>query len=111
MAATISINHTIPVSQGWEVIHGTFALDSSYPTGGEALDPSNIARVERLFANPGASAAQGFGYLFNWDAANQKVAVGYIDNNNASDGPFIEVPATTDLSAITNVPFVAWVQY
>jgi hypothetical protein len=110
MAATISVNHTIPVSQGWELIIGTFALDSSYPTGGEALDPSSIARVERLIANPGGTAAQGFGYVFAWNADDQKVLVLY-GNYDAADGVLIQVPDTTDLSALTNVPFVGLVQY
>lgn len=111
MAATINVDYTIDLGGGWEQIIGTFALDASYPTGGESLDPSNVARVERLMAQGGGTAATGLGYQFNWNAADQKIVVLYADNNNASDGPLIQVPDTTDLSAITSVPFVGWVQY
>lgn len=85
---------------------GTFAFDSSYPTGGEALAAADIVNqfpggVEQItIENAG-------GYIFKWDRANAKILAYFGDNDNASDGPLIEIANTTDLSALTAVPFVA----
>lgn len=43
------------------------------------------------------------GYVPVWDSVNDKLSVYYGDNNNASDGPLIEVPTTPDLSGTTFV--------
>jgi hypothetical protein len=103
----------VTVLQQWETggnrteYVGTIALDSSYPTGGEAIDASNNERFAHLNAQAGGTTAEGLGYVFAWDKANQKLVALYSDNNNASDGPLIQVPDTTDLSAITAIPFRA----
>ena len=82
------------------LVVGTIVPDASYPTGGETVtiaDSANdvtLERIEHLQANGG-------GYIGVWDKPNQKLLLYYSDNNNASDGPLIEVPNTTDLSAIT----------
>lgn len=74
---------------------GIITLDNSYQgSGGETLDlsaefPGGLLFV--LFESKG-------GYVFNYDKANGKVIAYYGDNNNAADGPLIEVPGTTDLS-------------
>lgn len=83
-------------------IKGTLAFDSSYPTGGETLIKSQVGlqTIDRM-------NIQAAGYVCQYDSANNKVLVYYGDNNNASDGPLIEVPNTTDLSALTAVPFEA----
>jgi hypothetical protein len=41
------------------------------------------------------------GYHPVYDVAADKLKLYYIDNNNTSDGVMIEVPNTTDLSAVT----------
>jgi hypothetical protein len=73
------------------------AFDNSYPTGGETLTPqqmglSNVEAVIPLNTK---------GYMMEYDAANKKLMAYYGDNNNANDGPMVEVADTTDLSAIT----------
>ena len=73
-------------------------LDSAYATGGEALTPAQVGlvRIETLQV---VECYQG--YVFAYDRANQKLKVFYGDNNNAADGPLIEVPNGTDLSAVS----------
>lgn len=107
MAAVATILEDIPLGGTRHLYRGTIAMDSSYPTGGEALDPSANTRFDFLLAKGGGAAASGLGYQFEWDAANQKLVATYGDNNNASDGPLIEVPNATDLSAQTAIPFIA----
>ena len=72
-------------------------FDSSYPTGGESLVAADLDldSIELVIA-PSAS-----GYIFEYDYSAHKLKALYGDNNNASDGPLIEVPNTTDLSAIS----------
>lgn len=75
-----------------------FTMGASYPTGGEPLTPAKVGliRVETLEIADNAG-----GYVLTYDRANQKLKALYGDNNNAADGPLIEVPNGTDLSAIT----------
>lgn len=107
MAAVATILKDIPIGQSEHLYIGTIALDSSYPTGGEAIDPSANTRFDYLNAKGGGTTASGLGYGFEWDAANQKLVVTIGDNDNAADAPGVQVPNTTDLSAITAVPFFA----
>lgn len=82
-----------------------FDLDNSYATGGYALTAATLGftATPKLVVIPNNS-----GYSFEYDYTNAKLKVFYADNNNASDGPQIEVPNTTDLSAITGVRVIAW---
>ncbi len=80
----------------------SFSLDSSYPTGGETgLQALCKAALSRDVTILGFIAQDCGGYLPVWDPTNSKLKVYYADNNNASDGPLIEVPNTTDLSGVT----------
>jgi hypothetical protein len=75
----------------------TVTGDSSYETGGEALTANQLglSRITALVPVPNT------GYIPVWDAANSKLKIFYGDNNNASDGPLIEIPNATDVSAVT----------
>lgn len=73
------------------------ALDNSYPTGGEALSARELGMQTVLTALPELAA----GYVARYNQSTGKLMVYYGDNNNASDGPLIEVPNATDLSAVT----------
>src|ERR1044072_1472081 len=87
-------------------IRGFIAFDSSYPTGGEAITMPKAEYVLEL--RVGGSA----GYVFEADLSSQsapKVKAMMGDNNNAADGPGVEGANTTDLSALTAVPFSALV--
>lgn len=86
------------------IVYTTIAFDSSYPTGGEAVTSNALGLGTILMAfSPGTTS----GYVFQWDNANNKLLAYYGDNNNAADGPLIEVPAATDLSSLTAIPLIA----
>ena len=101
MAAVATVQDSWQTGGNYTEYIGTIALDASYPTGGEAVDVGSNERIEHL------AAVSTAGYVFSWDKANQKLVAWYSDNNNAADGPLIEVPNTTDLSALTAIPFRA----
>ncbi len=81
-------------------------FDNSYPTGGEVVDLSAFLTRIHVVVPMGPSTT---GYVMKpIDAAGTQFVAGkftakawYGDNNNAADGPLIEVPNTTDLSAET----------
>lgn len=88
------------------VDHLAFAGDGAYPTGGtadfEGLFQAALEAAGR--SSPGReilsiSQVDASGYVLRYDKANDKLMVFYGDNNNAADGPLIEVPNATDLSA------------
>lgn len=72
-------------------------FDSSYPTNGEALTAAQLGLNKVTVVIPLPAA----GYVGEYDLTNSKLKAFYGDNNNASDGPLIEVPNTTDLSAVS----------
>lgn len=89
-----------PVSQK----NGTLAFDSSYPTNGEAVLASQIglSTINQLDILPMN------GYVFQYVAATAKIKVYYADYDANADGALIEVANTTDLSALTAVPYRAF---
>lgn len=98
---------TVAVSAGAAPSAPTFAdrisvpLDNSYPTGGYAFDVAFQQKVKATRKPLGFIAGDCAGYFPVYDPAAGKLKIYYIDNNNAADGPMIEVPNATDLSAIT----------
>lgn len=100
MAAVVTVAGTEPLGER-NLYWGTIALDASYPTGGEALDVSGNESFDIVLCTHNG------GYSFDFVKSSQKLIAYYADNNNASDGPQIQVPDTTDLSAITAIPFIA----
>lgn len=101
MAAVFTVTHR-ENRNGWQEVFGTVALDNSYPTNGEAVDIDGLEQVFHM------SFGDASGYAPAFVRSTQKTKVYYGDNNNASDGPLIEVPNTTDLSALTAIPFHAY---
>lgn len=93
MAATLVEEKVIPITQSEALVFGTITMDSTYPSGGEAIDAPGDKGYHHLLVTPGG------GYVGVWDRVNQKILAYYGDNNNAADGPLIE-SATTDLSAV-----------
>ena len=102
MAATATVQTTVEIGGSKRLYYGTIAFDSSYPTGGEAIDVGSNERLDVVFCGTYPSATVG--YLFSWDAANQKLRAHRTDQ---VDDPAEEVPDTTDLSALTSIPFLA----
>lgn len=79
----------------------SFFGDLLYPTGGTALFTASLQAKIGVGRNILAVIPQDCGgYLPVFDQTNDKLKVYYVDNNNASDGPLVEVPNTTDLSAV-----------
>lgn len=87
-----------------KTVSGTFAFDASYPTGGESI--SDITAQFRTCQ--GIVFQPKGGYVFDADISNNKVIAYRADYDAAADGPLVQVPNTTDLSALTAVPFFAW---
>lgn len=95
---------TIPQMEGnRRKVRGTITFDSSYPTGGEALTLKTIGLdvLEDLTVSNEYASATGT-YQVKWNkSATAPLLLAFMgDNNNASDGPLIEVASTTDLSAL-----------
>jgi hypothetical protein len=102
--ASITGLRDIPIGQTEHLYTGTIDFDSSYPTGGEALDLASNTRIETLIAQSKS------GYVFEWDAANQKLLAYRQKDPAAAGGADIALPQVanaTDLSAVTGVQFIA----
>lgn len=87
------------------MVLATVDFDGSYPTGGESLSDADLGLNDD---NLTVLCFHNSGYWFQYDATNQKLLAYYADNNNASDGPAIQVPDTTSLSALTGVQVLAF---
>lgn len=105
MALTVTISQFGPSGNMNRVV-GTLAFDASYPTGGESLTAANVGLAS---AYPIKVQPYG-GYVFDYDATNSKVRA-YRQTDPADTGgadvALVEVADTTDLSALTAVPFEA----
>ena len=68
MALTIG-SLTYDLAGSKNVVRGTIAFDSSYPTGGESLTPANVglSTITNLSVSPKS------GYTFEYDYTNQKL--------------------------------------
>lgn len=85
-----------------KLVSGTFVFSNAYTTGGEALDLAPfLGDVDGFIASPAS------GYVFEYDAVNKKLKAYYADYAAVAAGALIEVPATTNLSAVT-ATFLAW---
>ena len=94
MALTATVTKKYSLGRTGQLVVGTLAWDSSYPTGGESLSITDVEYVHTLI--PGRAGANTFAY----DKANNKV-LAYV----ATTG--VEVANAVDLSAQTATPFVA----
>lgn len=87
-----------------KIATGTFAFDSSYPTGGES-----VSGIWDLFKSvQGLVFFSRSGYVFDVDYTNKKVLAYYSDYDAGADGALIQVPDTTNLSTVTGVRWMAW---
>lgn len=85
------------------VVRGTITFDSSYATGGEtfATTAIGLGQLTGLTVEAGlGSSTTGYVPVWNRSTSAPKVLALMGDNNNAADGPLIEVASTTDLSAL-----------
>jgi hypothetical protein len=96
MAAAVKVIKTFPLGNTSALVLGTVALDSSYPTGGEAITIPDAEYV--LDLDFSATAANDF----IWDGSGSAPKI--IANVSATG---VEVANTTDLSALTAIRFRA----
>lgn len=83
---------------------GTLAFDSSYPNTGGTVGELLAANKFELDTIVLALFRPFAGYLFSWDPTAGVIHAWY-GNNDAVDGPMVEVPNGTDLSSLTAVAF------
>lgn len=109
MAFTIS-NMTSQAVGKQKRVSGTLTFDSSYPTGGLALSPSQLGlyQITDLDVRPGgADATHAYVPRWNLSTSAPKVLAFQGDNPNAAAAQLIEVPNATSLSAVS-CAFDAW---
>lgn len=95
MAAVVTVKQRRKFGNGFAVI-ADVAMDSSYPTGGEAV----TARQFGLEVFDFVLGAPSGGYVPEFDHASKKLKVYYGDNDKASDGPLIQIPDKTDIATV-----------
>ena len=95
MAISVSTVATVPTNDH-QLVFAEVTLDSSYPTGGEAVVPSDfgLQGIETVFVGSINAAKYHVGYT----SAGRLIKV-YIEDGTS--GIEAEVADTTDLSAIT----------
>jgi hypothetical protein len=106
MAATVTLSEN-PVNFGGGMLFvtGTITMDSSYPTGGEAVTPGQFkgGAIRRLMLS-----ASTTGIVPAWDATNSKVMAFWVDTT--TDGAALaEVVNTTDIATAV-FPFTAYLR-
>jgi hypothetical protein len=77
--------------------YGSLALDSLYPSNGEPFTARQfgLTRLYQLAVYPSK------GYVFEPDHTALKLKAFWGDWNAVADGPLVESPNNTDLSAVT----------
>lgn len=105
MAAVFTKTYERDLGNGVKLVTGTLAFDSSYPTGGEAVDLSSYfpgGTIIQVMADPCSSGGYVVGHDYGTPAAGKFMAY-WCDYDAGADGALVQVTATTDLSALTAV--------
>ena len=103
MAVTVSVTKVTKFDAELQVLLVAATYDSSYPTGGENIDLSAYGKNIKAAVPCGPTATGFVPEAVNGGASTTGIFVGrmfYGDNNNASDGPLIEVPNATNLNGV-----------
>jgi hypothetical protein len=98
MALIVTFEKTAEQCSGAQrTTFGSLSMDSLYPSNGEPFTARQfgLARLHQLHVFPSK------GYIFEPDHAALKLKVYWGDWNAVADGPLVEVPNNTDLSAVT----------
>ena len=90
---------------GDEMVNGTTSFNASYTTGGVNVSPSGVTTLTAVMIVPSKG-----GYVFEIDetsftAGSFKIKA--METSDTTSAPLTEVTAGTDLSAITNVRYLA----
>lgn len=91
--ATLTETSAMSLGQSKALCFGTFAFDSSYPTGGEAFDAAGDVGYDNLWVTSTAA-----GYLATLDKTNQKIIM---YQQSAATSALTEVPNATNLSTVS----------
>lgn len=88
MALSFSVSRYFQARRGVRSRLVRVTMDSSYAAGGWAVTPANfsLTGITEIQLTPAG------GYVFEYDKAAAKIKAYWGDNNNASDGPLIEIP-------------------
>jgi len=106
MAATVTLSENpINFGGGMLFVTGTVTMDSSYPTGGEAVTAGQFKGGSFVRVILGASTT---GIVPAWDATNKKVLAFWVDTT-VDGAAMAEVTATTNLATAV-FPFVAYMR-
>ena len=87
------------------VVTGYAALDNHYDLGG--YSGSTLINPGFQLVPEMAVLGEAGGYVLKYSKAAGTVKAYWGDWDSAGDGVLVEVAHTTDLSAVTNVPFIA----
>jgi len=108
MALTITEIHR-SVFGNKRILTADIDCDSSYPTAGESLTPTDVGMIgfdivlltpQSLSNTTDEDAAGDLGFSPTFDYTNNKLIMTYSDLNGAADGPSIQVADTTDLTGV-----------
>jgi len=96
MAASTTIITGPEVPGNRKMTTATVTFDSSYATGGEAITVTDLGlvRLDYLVVDAGA------GYLAQWDGSLTSPKI-LLYRQTAATGALVQVPSTTDVSAIS----------
>lgn len=75
----------------------------TYPTGGIPLDKNSLGLPNNLESLTFVDSDLPDGYIYKYDNVNKKIMMFEGDNNNAADGPLIEVVNTATPTISINV--------
>jgi hypothetical protein len=98
MAVSVAKNRTDTVGRYSKYTTGTITFDSSYPTGGEALLPTDVglsSKVEFISVSPAG------GYIFEYDYSNEKVKAFNPTSDVTAPTVAKEVANSSNLSTVT----------
>lgn len=80
---------------------GVLTPSGNYATGGDTVDFTVLPRYFDGRKPDFLMIVGKAGYIYAYDAANGKVMTFFGDNNNAVDGPLIEIPAAAYPAGVT----------
>lgn len=83
----------------------SFAGEASYATGGSDFTALFNEKVKQSRTILSVVVVDCGGYVVAFDPATGKLKI-YYSNSDAADGPLIEVPNATNLSAVTFIVLV-----
>lgn len=94
MAAALTVTGLVRTGTQGFILTGTIALTGNYTTGGDALDLTVVPNLPQTLTPDFVLVLGIAGYVYAYNIATKKLLTLYSDNNNAADGPMIEIPGS-----------------